>query len=101
MKLDDIRRLNEARLICADFPGDVREIILSPLQVEVLDIIRRRKDSVRSSHLVGWMDMSVQQASMVLSALYRKGYLCRTSQPQESGGYEYEYTWELEGWHED
>lgn len=91
-----IRLANYLRVAIADDPDLARDLLLSPQQAEVLLAIRHSKRSSWSSRLVcKRFGFSAQHACMVLDKLYRKGYLCRTSQPQESGGYEYEYTWEL------
>jgi DNA-binding MarR family transcriptional regulator len=88
--LFDIRRMIAHRA------SDIRELMLTPQQVEVLTFIRRWRKPTRSRDISRRFDMSAQHACMVLDAIYRKGYLQRTSEPQDSGGYEYEYVWTLD-----
>jgi len=88
--------LNDIRREIADRTEDVRDIMLSTQQAKVIRFVRRRNDPTRSRDVCKRFDLSAQHACMVMDNLYRKGYLCRTQQPQESGGYEYEYTWEID-----
>ena len=83
--------LNEIRREIARRPDKVREILLSPQQAQVLRYARKRPKPTYSRDLVQRFDFTPQHACMVLERLYRKGYLTRGSDPQESGGYEYAY----------
>ena len=87
--------LNDIRIEIADRAEEVRDIMLSDSQARVLLVIRQR-ESVTARWIAKRYDISIQSASSVLHRLYQKGYLCRRQEPQESGGYEYEYSWQLD-----
>jgi len=80
------------RRAIANSPDTVRAMMLSPQQAEVLGYARTLGEPVRSSEVAKRFKLSIQQACMVLSQLHGKGYMNRTSRPQASGGWEYEYT---------
>ena len=83
--------MNDIRRDIADRTFEIRDIMLTAQQSEVLRFVRKDGESVRSSAVAKRFNLSAQHSCMVMDKLYRKGYVDRKSQPQESGGYEYEY----------
>lgn len=84
-------RLNDIRRAIAERPFEIREILLTAQQSQVLRFVRQRKKTTRSSDIVKRFDLSPSHACMVMDGLYRKGYVRKQSQPQDTGGYEYEF----------
>ena len=89
--------LNDIRREIADRRVEIRDIMLTSQQVKVFRFLRRYAEPVRSSGVAKRFNFSAQHACMVMDGLYQKGYVDRKQQPQESGGFEYEYVSAIDG----
>ena len=87
--------LNDIRRRIADSPTVIRDILLTRQEHQIFRWLRRNQPAL-SSAIADEFGLSAQHAYIVMDKLYRKGYVDRMQQPQESGGYEYEYTSQID-----
>jgi len=80
---------NELRKAIIADPQTVRSLLLSAQAVELVNWVKIRR--LTSSELSDGAGISIQNASVKLNTLYKKGYLRRKRLIHESGGFEYIY----------
>lgn len=68
----------------------IRDLLISTGDLTLMEHIESGYNT--SSKIAVMLDVTVQSISVRLSMLYRKKYVSRKYVPQESGGYEFEYT---------
>jgi len=72
------------------YNDEIRKLLMTKQEREIYMYIGLVKEST-SEKIASYFYLSSQHASGILSKLYKKGYLRRLEQPQESGGYEWRY----------
>lgn len=96
MSVNTLAALNDIRQYIATHREVVKMIMLTPQQSQVFSYVRKQRLPVCSNKITKKFGLSAQHTCMIMEALHRKGYVDRISQPQESGGYEYEYSSQID-----
>lgn len=94
MRMSRKRNMNE-RMLKKQFlknPRLYRSVVLSDVQVDILQLIAKKKDrSITSHELSKARKISIAGASVVLRYLWQRNYLERRGEPDVSGGTIYRY----------
>ena len=80
--------MNEMRKLIMDDLQSVQSVMLSQQQWDVLQVIRAQGE-VRASEIANLFRFKSSHTSMVISALFTKGYIDRTRRGSIGGGWEY------------
>lgn len=78
------------RLVLEGKTPEIRSLLLCRSQKKLIDKILESGE-ITAKQISDADGRSIQNASMKLSALYKKGYLTRDIETHESGGIEYVY----------
>lgn len=78
----------QMRKFIMDDLQSVQSVMLSQQQWDVLQVIRAQGE-VRASEITGFFGFKPQHTSMVIAALFAKGYIDRTRSGSVGGGWEY------------
>lgn len=77
-------------LVIGNLP-DVKKLMLSPRMVDGVKYIASKSDGVLSTDIATKFNISVQNASMHLTNLYKAGYLVRREIKADTGGTQFIY----------
>lgn len=78
--------------LCLSHQQSVRNLMVTEHQTCVLNEVWRKSIAgMNSSELAEIMGISIFSSSVVLTKLFRKGYLTRSEYVQPSGGIQYKY----------